>query len=86
MTSKGQRMLIKGLSIALGVSMFLVAGAAAIGASVMRGYGAGPFPLDLIAWLALVAAVLLVGWPWLLWKPSPNGRGSDPQRDSGVGG
>ena len=71
MTPKGQRMLIKGLSIALGVGMFLVAGYVAIGASVMRGYGAGAFPLDLTTWLALVAAVLLVGWPWLLWKPSP---------------
>lgn len=74
-TPKGQRMLIKGLSITLGVGMLLVAGAAAIGASVMRGYGAGAFPLDLIAWLALVTAVLLVGWPWLLWKPSPSERG-----------
>lgn len=86
MTLKSQRMLIKGLSIALGVCMLLVAGYAGIGASVMRGYGAGAFPLDLIAWLALVAAVLLVVWPWLFWKPSPNGRGRDPRRDSGVGG
>jgi len=43
-------------------------------AAVLRDYGVTPYPYDVIAGAAAIAAVLLVGWPWVFWKPSPDRR------------
>jgi hypothetical protein len=73
-TKAGWRPWIKGLSVAAGICVFLFSGAALMDAAVLRDYGVTPYPYDVIAGAAAIAAVLLVGWPWVFWKPSPDRR------------
>ena len=70
MNRDGWRVLMKGLSVLVGVAAFVGSLVWVMFALVLQGYASDPTGAWVISALFALAGIVLCGWPWLFWKPT----------------